>query len=43
MSQTFQPSRNIHAITEGIAILDNDIALVNADPQFDTCFGCTAR
>jgi len=35
IGQTFQPSSNIHAVTENIAVLDSDIAHIDAYPKFD--------
>jgi hypothetical protein len=29
------PSRDIHPVTENFAVLNNDIALVNADTELD--------
>ena len=35
IGQTLQPSRNVHSVPENVVILDNDIALVNADTKLD--------
>jgi hypothetical protein len=35
LGETFQPSRDIHAVTEDVVVLHNDVALVNADSKLD--------
>ena len=35
LGQTFQPSRDVHPVTEDVVVLHNDVALVNADTELD--------
>jgi hypothetical protein len=35
LSQTFQPSRDVHSVTEDVAVLHNNVALVNADTELN--------
>jgi hypothetical protein len=35
LGKTLQPSRDIHPVTEDVVLLDNNVALVNADTEFD--------
>ena len=35
LGQTFQPSRDVHPVTEDVVVLHNDVALVNADTKLD--------
>src|SRR5439155_15154880 len=35
LGQTFQPSRDVHAVTENVAVLNNNIANVDAYAKFD--------
>jgi hypothetical protein len=35
LGQTFQPSRDVHPITEDVVVPHNDVALVNADTELD--------
>ena len=35
LSQTFQPSRDVHPVTKDVVVLHNDVALVNADTELD--------
>ena len=35
LGQTFQPSRDVHPVSEDVVVLHNDVALVNADPKLD--------
>src|SRR5215831_16609287 len=35
LGQTFETSRDVHPITEDVAVLDDDIALLNAYSEFD--------
>jgi hypothetical protein len=38
LGQTFQPSRDVHPVTENVAVLHNDIAHVDAHSKFDALF-----
>jgi hypothetical protein len=35
IGQTFQPSSDVHAVTENVAVLDDDIANIDAHSKFD--------
>jgi hypothetical protein len=35
LGNTFEPGRDIHAIAEQVVIVDNDVAKVDPDPEFD--------
>ena len=35
ISQTFEPSRHVHAVTKDVAVLNNDIADIDAYSKFD--------
>jgi hypothetical protein len=39
LGQTFQPSRHIHAVTEDVPVLYNDVALVNTDTKLNAIVG----
>ena len=36
--QAFEPRRDIHAISENVVILDDDVALVDSNTKFDAVF-----
>jgi hypothetical protein len=38
LGQAFEPGRDIYPIAENVAVLDNDIALMDADTPSDTAF-----
>src|SRR5262249_29859364 len=42
IGQTFQPSSNIHAITENITILNNHVANIDAHSQLNAFLGINA-
>ncbi len=37
--QTFQPSRDVHPVTEDVVVLDKDVALVNTDTELNAFLG----
>ena len=39
LCQTFEPSRDIHAIAEDVPVLNNDVALMDADAELDPIVG----
>src|SRR5262245_33000811 len=39
IGQAFEPRGNIYPVAENVAVLYDDVALVNADPKFDAFLG----
>ena len=39
LGQAFEPRRNVDAVAKDVAILDDDVADVDADPKFDAAVG----
>ena len=43
LGQPFEPSREVDSIAENVAVLDDDVALVDAKAKLDPLFGWRAR
>src|SRR6516165_410843 len=43
LGQSFQASRDVHPITEDVAVLHNDVALMNANTELDAFLGGDVR
>src|SRR5215470_18340106 len=42
-SQAFQASGHVHSVVENVTVLDDYVALVDADPELDAVFGRSVR